>query len=224
MNDPHDDETRPLPPAAGEPAGRNPAVPDDATTNAAPVADGEAPAWTRPAPEREATAPTTGDPVPVAAVPHAAVGSAPADTATTEGAGSARRRWSGRTTAVVVAAALGIGALGAVGAAAAVVTAGSQVQGDVSHRGQLPGGGQGQQFGDGRGQRPGDGGAPDGGRGGLPGGPPPGGFERDGDRHGGDAPDVDGDDGTEGLLPGPDGGTDSTHPGDADGTETALDT
>ena len=199
MNDPHDDETRPLPPAAGDPASQNPAVPDDATAPLSP-ADGEAPAWTSPAPEHQATA------------------------STTEGAGSARRPWSGRTTAVVVAAALGIGALGAVGAAAAVVTAGSQVQGDVSHRGQLPGGGQGQQFGDGRGQRPGDGGAPDGGRGGLPGGPPPGGFERDGDRHGGDAPDVDGDDGTEGLLPGPDGGTDSTHPGDADGTETALDT
>jgi hypothetical protein len=100
----------------------------------------------------------------------------------------ARARWSGRKTAVVVAAALGLGALGAVGATAAVAQsdAGRGDDGGFGRHGQFPGGGQGQFPGGGQRQAPGagQGRAPGDGGPGAPGGST-GGSTSPGDAHGG---------------------------------------
>ena len=217
MTDPHD-ETRPLPPAAAEPPQAHPAGPEDATAPIQPPRPGaiaDVPTWINTADQPDAAVPAaradagaSGGNRPPGGVPGER------DVAGTPGPTPGGRRWSGRTTAVVVAAALGIGALGAAGAAAAVTRSDSQVREDVGGRGQLPGGGQG--------RLPGGGVAPDGGRGGLPGGPPPGGVDHDGDgdRHG----TADGDGGAGQRRPGPGDGTGSSDPGDANGADAALDT
>ncbi len=183
MTEPRDDETRPLPPDAAGHEHPAPAPPEPEGT----------PAWVSAAP---AYAPVEGGPL------------------VTDGTAAAvpPRRWSGRRTTAVAAAAVTLGVLGAVGAAAAVTQSDSR-GGEVGH-GQL---------GPGRGGAPGDDGArPDGGRG----GPPPGGFDgdRDGDHHGPGDEDGFGDDDHGGPPPGPGGGTGSSVPGDANGTDAVLDT
>ena len=197
MTEPPDDQTHPLPPAP-EPA--------------------DVPAWTSAAGDRT---PST-DPGPPGSSADAPAGTDPASAAAVDGAVPSGPRWSGRRTAVVVAAALGIGTLGAVGAAVAVGGSDSVVRSEGRGDGGAPGGGRDQLPGDGRGRSPDGDEAPGGsGPGGRPGGVPPGGVDHDGD---GDRPargDRDG--GPEAVLPGPDGGTGSTDPGDANGVDTALD-
>jgi hypothetical protein len=168
MTDPRDDETRPLPPAAGE------------STAPMPPVEGERTAARTP-------------PLPGA---------------------TSRSRWSGRKTAVVVAAAVGLGTVGAVVATTAIAQSDPRVEETAFHPGQLPDGRQGQPPRGGPGRR-----GP-----GLPGGPAPGGLDRDGDgdhRHG--PGDADGEHGVggDGRPPGPGGSTD---PNDANGETTVRDT
>ncbi|MBM6401576.1 hypothetical protein [Phycicoccus sonneratiae] len=120
-------------------------------------------------------------------------------------------RWSGRRTVVALVAALGIGALGAAGATAAITQSDGGGRGDLGGRGgqgQFPGG-------------PGQGRLPGGGQGQVPGAPRD--RDGDGDHHGfGDHDgDHDGDGsgsglpGRQGQLP---GGSQQSTPGDANGT------
>jgi hypothetical protein len=210
MSEPRDDETSPLP--ADRTAPLPPVAPEP------PAAVPDVPSWTSsadattPAPVPAASAGRTSRALPAAFAPTASG---------VVGEPSARARWSGRRTAAVVAAALGLGTLGALGATAAFGQSDvREVDGGPGGRpGQLPGQGE---LPGGLGQRPG------GGRGQFPGGPPPGGLDRDGDGGRHDPADRDGD---HGGGPGQDGGTGipgapgtddggSTDPGDANGTTT----
>ncbi len=213
MTEPRDDETRPLPPASGEPQARP--APTDSTAPLPPAEPG-APAWTSAG--AEAASPTQPDAAASAeaVAPHAHVPAA-ADPALSGVA--PRRRWSGRRTAVVAAAVLGVGALGAAGAAAAVgIAAATGHDESVVRQDDLGDGGAGRL--PGGGEAPDDTGAPGAGRGGHPGGPPPGGLDHDGDRP--SFGDRDGD--ADGGLPGPDTDTGTDDSGDANGTDAALDT
>ncbi len=122
-----------------------------------------------------------------------------------------RARWTGRKSAMVLASALGLGTVGAIGATAAVAQS-DERGGAVGGHGQFPGGGPGHVPG-------GPGRPPAAGPGRLPGSPPPGG-DRDGDHRGLSGRDADGDHGV-GHQPSPRGGTGPTGPEDANGGTSA---
>lgn len=122
----HDDETTPLP--AATPASPAEGAPAWATTPHPGVADAAA---ARPVPRADPTATLP----PASAPSHA-------DPAVADGTAVARRRWSGRRTAAVVAAALTVGVVGAVGAGAAVAQSDDQGRDGGFGRYAFPGGGR----------------------------------------------------------------------------------